>query len=61
MLKGELMNDSFRFFTDKTILINLSKGLEKKTLKTMSEVILEVLGLVKKISFHFMGQAMLKK
>ena len=44
----ELMNDSFRFFTDKTILINLSKGLENNTLKTMSEVILEGSGIDKK-------------
>ena len=38
----ELMNNSRKFFTDKSILINLSKGLENNTLKTMSEVILEV-------------------
>jgi len=44
----ELMNDSFRFFTDKTILINLSKGIENNTLKTISEVILEVSGISEK-------------
>ena len=46
----ELMNDSYKYFTDKTIIVNLSKGLEINTLKTMSEVILEVSGVdVKKI------------
>ena len=44
----ELMNDSYKYYTGKTILINLSKGLENNTLKTMSEVILEVSGIDKK-------------
>ena len=46
----ELMNNSCKYFTDKTIIVNLTKGLENNTLKTMSEVILEVSGVdVKKI------------
>ena len=44
----ELMNNSCKYFTDETIIVNLSKGLENNSLKTMSEVILEVSGVGRK-------------
>ena len=44
----ELMNNSCKYFTDETIIVNLSKGLENNSLKTMSEVILEVSGVGQK-------------